>query len=117
MEIVIADDSVVSRNHLKEILKALNHDVVAEVVDGRDAIEAVQKHQPDLVIMDLEMPVMDGIEATGRIKREFPEIPVVVLTSVAQKKELLKATQRGADATLTKPANESELIQILIQFS
>ena len=81
LRIVIVDDNPHYRNTISSYLqKKNNFQVVAEAGDGLAAIQAVEKHRPDVVLMDVSMPVMDGIDATSVIKSKFPEVRVIILT-------------------------------------
>ena len=100
LRIVIVDDNLHYRNTISSYLqKKNNFQVVAEVGDGLAAIQAVEKHRPDVVLMDVSMPVMDGIDATWVIKSKFPEIRVIVLTIHAGlRAEALAAGKSHEDA-------------------
>ena len=88
IKIVIADDHALFREGLRSLIeKNENMEVVGEAVDGRSAVRLVQEHIPDLVIMDVKMPGLNGIEATRQIKKDFPEVKVLAL-SMYQEKQL-----------------------------
>jgi response regulator NasT len=93
---------------LRELLEEAGHTVVAEAVDGVKAIELVRKHQPDLVIMDIKMPEMDGITAARIISNE-KLAPVLLLTAYSQKEIVEKAKESGVLAYLVKPIKEVNL--------
>ena len=101
VRVLIADDQPATRRGLVALLSIHPQiEVVGEAVDGRDALQMVAKHHPDVVLMDVQMPVMDGAEATQHIKREWPEVKVIVLTMHAGYRAALQAA--GADAFLLK---------------
>ena len=93
---------------LKELLEEAGHEVVAEAVDGLKAVELTRKHKPDLVIMDIKMPEMDGIAAAKIISNE-KLAPVLLLTAYSQKEIVEKAKDSGVLAYLVKPVKESNL--------
>jgi DNA-binding NarL/FixJ family response regulator len=95
--IVIADDNLTFRGVLSHILiREAEMQVVGEAADGLEVLQLCRRLHPDLVVMDLRMPEMDGSEATRRIKKEFPRTPVLVLTSLADAGHLSQALELGA---------------------
>ena len=111
IRILIADDHTVVRTGLKTILGLQRgFKVVGEAIDGEDAVAAVAKLHPDVVIMDLMMPVMDGVTATERIVRENPDTKVVILTTYTSSDDISRALSAGALGALAKTANNAELV-------
>ncbi len=110
--IVIADDESIIRMDLKEILTQLGYDVVGEASDGRTALELARKLQPDLVILDIKMPTMDGIEAAECVTHEGLA-PVVLLTAYSEKALIGRAKNAGVSGYLVKPFRESELMPVI----
>lgn len=108
LRIVIADNESIIRMDLRELLAEAGHTVVAEAADGVKAIELVRKHHPDLVIMDIKMPEMDGITAAKIISNE-KLAPVLLLTAYSQKEIVEKAKESGVLAYLVKPIKEVNL--------
>lgn len=108
LRIVIADNESIIRMDLREILEEAGHTVVAEAADGVKAVELVRKHHPDLVIMDIKMPEMDGITAAKIISNE-KLAPVLLLTAFSQKEIVEKAKDSGVLAYLVKPVKEANL--------
>lgn len=101
--IVIADDHHVVREALRVLLDLdPDVDVVGEAADGAEAVRLARELQPDLVLMDLAMPVMDGITATAAIRREIPSTEVLALTSVLDDESIAGAIQAGAIGYLLK---------------
>jgi DNA-binding NarL/FixJ family response regulator len=112
--IVVADDSLLFRVTICNILqKKANLEVVAEAENGLAAIQAVEKHKPDAVLMDISMPVLDGFKATSIIKSKFPEVRVIVLSMYAQEAVSEKASQAGASRCLSKGCSSNEIIQAI----
>ncbi len=87
--------------------------LVAEASNGREAVEQYRKHKPDLTLMDLQMPEMDGIEAMGAICREFPEARIIVLTTYKGDVQVLRALKAGARAYLLKGLLRKELLETI----
>ena len=108
LRVLIADNESIIRMDLKELLEEAGHEVVAEAVDGLKAVELTRKHKPDLVIMDIKMPEMDGIAAAKIISNE-KLAPVLLLTAYSQKEIVEKAKDTGVLAYLVKPVKESNL--------
>jgi len=108
LRIVIADNESIIRMDLREILEEAGHTVVGEAVDGLKAVEMARKHKPDLVIMDIKMPEMDGITAAKIISNE-KIAPVLLLTAFSQKEIVEKAKDSGVLAYLVKPVKEVNL--------
>jgi DNA-binding NarL/FixJ family response regulator len=108
-EIMIVDDSLPTRHALKAILSQQpGIQVIAEASNGREAIKLIQTRVPDLVLMDVRMPVMDGLEATRVIKRDWTQIKIVILTMYPDSQaEVLLA---GADAFLIKGCALEEMV-------
>ena len=108
LRVLIADNESIIRMDLKELMEEAGHEVVAEAVDGLKAVELTRKHKPDLVIMDIKMPEMDGIAAAKIISNE-KLAPVLLLTAYSQKEIVEKAKDSGVLAYLVKPVKESNL--------
>ena len=106
---VVAEDETLIRLDLVEVLTGAGYEVVAEAGDGRAAVEAVREHRPDIVVMDVKMPVMDGIAAAGEIAGERLA-PVVMLTAFSQRELVERARTAGAMAYVIKPFTEADLV-------
>ncbi len=112
--IVIAEDHTILREGLKSLLRAdPAFDIVGEAEDGRDAIRCVQTLSPDLVLMDLSMPRMNGLDALKEIKKLNPEAKVIVLTVHKTEEYVLTTLQAGADGYVLKDATHSELVMAI----
>ncbi|MBG6097291.1 response regulator NasT [Nocardioides luteus] len=107
--VVIAEDEVLIRMDLKEMLTEEGYEVVGEAGDGKAAIELATEHRPDLVILDVKMPVLDGIAAAEAIARDRIA-PVVMLTAFSQRDLVERARDAGAMAYLVKPFNITDLV-------
>jgi DNA-binding NarL/FixJ family response regulator len=114
LRIVIADDQASVREGLVLLLGLLpDIDVVASAANGREAIELVAQHQPDAILLDLHMPVIDGIETTARLAAEHPDVAIVVLTTYADDVSVLAALRAGARGYLTKDADRADIANAL----
>jgi two-component system, response regulator PdtaR len=105
---LIVDDNALFRQSTARILRALGYAVVGEAADGHQAVDLVQKLHPDLVLMDIEMPTLDGIEAAHEIQRVYPT-PVILLTAHDSQELLRDARAAGVAAYLVKPLDSREL--------
>ncbi len=114
IEVLIADDHPVVRQGLRALLE-LEEDieVVGEAGDGVEAVEKVMELMPDVVLMDLVMPELDGVVTTGRIKEISPKIRVLVLTSYAEDERVFGAMKAGATGYLLKDVEPRDLIQAI----
>ncbi|SEO33244.1 two-component system, chemotaxis family, response regulator CheY [Halorientalis persicus] len=111
-EVLIADDSEFMRNLLREILEE-DHQIVGEVENGVEAVEVYKEERPDLVMMDIVMPIRDGIEATDEIKNGDPDATVIMCTSVGQEEKMKEAVKAGADGYITKPFQKPSVIEAI----
>jgi len=108
LRIFIADDESIIRVDLREILTELGHDVVGEATTGEEAVQKIRELDPDLIFLDIKMPVMDGLEALTKIN-EQKLYPVVILTAFSQKDLVEKAVKHGAKAYVVKPFRSAVL--------
>lgn len=111
MRIIICDDQAIVRDGLKMMLSLeADIDVTATAQDGAEAVDLVAEHTPDLVLMDLKMPIMNGIEATRRIRQDHPTIPVLVLTTYDADEWVFDALRAGAVGYLLKDTPREQLV-------
>lgn len=108
--ILITDDSSIMRRNLRAILSQAGYEVAAEASNGEEALLAYRKFRPDLVTMDLTMPVMDGLEAVKRIIREDPHANIIVISAFDQRNMLFEALENGARQYLIKPITADKLL-------
>jgi len=114
IRVLLADDHDLFRAGLRVLLQDLGgFEVVAEAGDGREALRLVGEHRPDVVLMDLMMPGLNGLEATARVAREFPGVRVLVLSMNAAEEFVLPAVRAGASGYVLKNARPAELEQAI----
>jgi DNA-binding NarL/FixJ family response regulator len=114
LRVVIADDQASVREGLVLLLGGLpGIEVVGAAADGEQALALVAEHKPDAILLDLHMPVLDGIGATRRLVAEHPEVAIVVLTTFADDSTVLDALHAGARSYLTKDADHTEIAKAL----
>lgn len=109
--IVIVDDAAFMRMMLKDILEKNGYIVVGEAENGIDAINAYKTHKPKLVLMDITMPEMDGIQSTKAIKSEFPESNVIICSAMGQQAMVVEAIQAGARDFIVKPFQAERVLE------
>jgi DNA-binding NarL/FixJ family response regulator len=113
MRILIADDHALFRDSLRSLLEARDFEVVAEAGDGEEAVALAWEHKPDVVLMDLTMPKLDGLEATKRLVAELPELKIVVLTASDEESNLFEAIKSGAKGYLLKDLESEQFFNLL----
>ena len=109
MRILVAEDETIIRLDLRELLEQAGFEVCAEAKDGLEAVELARSELPDLAVLDVKMPRLDGIEAARRILDERP-IPIVMVTAYGQDELVARAVEAGVFGYLVKPFRESDLL-------
>jgi AmiR/NasT family two-component response regulator len=109
LRILVAEDETIIRLDLKETLERAGFEVCAEARDGEEAVDLARAEKPDLAVLDVKMPRLDGIEAARRILAERP-IPIVMLTAYGQDELVARAVEAGVFGYLVKPFRETELL-------
>jgi NarL family two-component system response regulator LiaR len=116
IRILIADDHAIVRDGTRALLATVGDiEVVAEAENGSEAVAKARSLQPDVILMDIMMPVMDGIEAIGKIVERDPEARILVLTSFAADDQVFPAIKAGARGYLLKDSDSQELVQAIRQ--
>jgi two-component system chemotaxis response regulator CheY len=110
--VLVVDDSAFMRNLLKQLLDG-EHEVVGEAENGVEAVELYRELDPDVVTMDVVMPIRNGIEATTEIKELDPGSSVIMCTSVGQEEKMREAVEAGADGYITKPFQKPNVLQAI----
>jgi len=112
IRVLITDDHELVRRGLAQLFSGVDDiDVVGEATNGAEAAELAAARAPDVVLMDLSMPVVDGVEGTRRIRATHPQLPVVILTSFSERDRILDAIDAGAVGYLLKDAEPDELVR------
>ncbi len=109
MRVLIAEDETIIRLDLRNLLEDAGHEVCAEARDGVEAVDLARERRPDLAILDVKMPRVDGIEAARRILEDRP-IPIVMLTAYGQGELVSRAVEAGVFGYLVKPFREADLL-------
>jgi DNA-binding NarL/FixJ family response regulator len=113
MRILIADDHSLFRDSLRSLIEAQGHDVVGEARNGREAVELAKRLRPNIVLMDLTMPELDGLAATRLLTAEASDVKVVVLTASDDDSNLFEAIKSGAQGYLLKDLEASQFFTLL----
>jgi DNA-binding NarL/FixJ family response regulator len=113
MRILLADDHTLFRSSLRSLLETRDWEVVGEARNGREAIDLATTLKPDLVLMDLSMPVLNGIEATRHLANEMPGIKIVILTASMEDEDLFEALRAGAHGYLLKSLEADSFFEFL----
>jgi two-component system, chemotaxis family, chemotaxis protein CheY len=110
-KILIVDDAKFMRMTLSTILKKANHEIIGEAENGKEAVELYQMLKPDIVMMDITMPVMNGIEAVRAIKQEDANAKIIMCSAMGQQRMVVEAIEAGAADFIVKPFEESRVIE------
>ena len=110
---LVVDDSVFARKNLMRIIEAFGGQMAGEAGDGVTAITEYDRTQPDIVLMDITMPQMEGIEAAERIVRQHPEARIVMVSSVGYQENIVAALQKGARHFVQKPVKPELLYEVV----
>jgi two-component system, chemotaxis family, chemotaxis protein CheY len=109
-KILIVDDAKFMRITLSNILKKSNHEIIGEGENGKEALELYRKLRPDVVTLDITMPIMNGLEAVKAIKQEDPDAKIIICSAMGQQKMVVEAIEAGALDFIVKPFDESRVI-------
>lgn len=109
IKIVLVDDHSLIRDAIRAHLSAENYQIVAEAGNSKEALAVIEKHRPDIVFMDINMPGQDGIETTREIKKKFPEIEVIALSMLQESHYIRQMFEAGAKGYLLKNCSEEDL--------
>jgi two-component system chemotaxis response regulator CheY len=109
-KIMIVDDSLIMRANLKRIFEKQGYKIIAEAANGQEAVEKYQKYQPDLVTMDITMPVLDGISALQKIRLLNSQACVIMISALGQELKVIESLNKGARHYILKPFKEADVI-------
>lgn len=110
-KIMVVDDAAFLRAMLKDILVSGGHEIVCEATNGLEAIDKYSKNRPDLVTMDITMPVMEGIEAVRQIRKLDPNANIVMCSAMGQRNLIIEAIQSGAKDFIIKPFQTTRVLE------
>ena len=110
---LVVDDSPAVIKRMSLVLESLGHEVVGSAVNGNEAITKTDELMPDAISMDLQMPELDGFEATKRILAKHPDKPVIIITAHGQERTVVKAIDAGAKYFITKPIEKDKVAEVL----
>lgn len=113
VKVMIVDDAAFMRMVIKDILIKNGHEVVAEAVDGADAVEKYPEVKPELVFLDIVMPNMEGIDALKEIMKMEPEAKVVMCSSIGQQSVVTEAIKLGAQDFIVKPFDAEKVLEVI----
>jgi two-component system, NarL family, nitrate/nitrite response regulator NarL len=114
IRLLLVDDHPVVRRGMRSCLEGIKHvEVVDEAVDGKEALEKVRKLSPDIVLMDIDMPNMNGLEATKFVREEFPDVRVLILSIHTNKQYVLQIIRSGAQGYVLKDASPADLVRAI----
>ena len=108
-KVLVCDDSAFMRMMLKKLLTDLGHEIVGEAGDGKQAVQMYRQFKPDLVTMDITMPVMDGIQAVKHIHDEDPLARIIMVTAIGQRSIISDAIKAGASSFIVKPFDPEQV--------
>ena len=116
MRVIIIDDHAIWRGGLRSLLSGTEFEIVAEGVDGQDAIPLLQEHEADLLLMDIRMPKTDGLVALTQVKTRYPKLPVILLTTYENPTFVARALSGGAAGYLLKGVERDDLLATMRGF-
>jgi DNA-binding NarL/FixJ family response regulator len=114
IRVLLADDHSIVRDGLRRIVEDSEEmAVVAEAADGKGAIRQVRDRQPDVAVIDISMPGLDGLEVTSRLHTEFPQLPIIILTMHEEEQYVVRALEAGAMGYITKKSAPEQLVNAI----
>ena len=114
INVILIDDQQIIREGLKMLLSLYDDiNIVAEGTDGSEALELIEKYNPDVLLMDIRMPIMNGVEATKLVKEKYPDIKILILTTFNDNDYIFDSLKNGANGYLLKDAGSDEIIDAI----
>lgn len=111
--VMIVDDSLIMRKNLRKILESMNYNIIYEAKTGKEAVDNYAKYMPNLVTMDITMPIMNGVTATKEINSKFKKTNIVMVTSHGDENLVLDAIKSGAKGYILKPPVKEKVQKVL----
>lgn len=115
--ILVVDDAMFMRKMLGDILRSAGHDVVGEAENGKDALRKYRELEPDLVTMDITMPVCNGIDGVKLIKEEFPGAVILMVSAMGQENMVIDSVKSGAKGFIVKPFDKDKILTTISRLS
>lgn len=112
-KILVVDDSYYMRTMLKNLLADAGHDIIGEAANGEEALKLAKTLSPDMVTLDVILPDTTGLEVLKEIKKDMPQLKVVIVSAVGQELVVNEAIQNGAIAYIVKPFNEDKVLEVV----
>ncbi|MEA1913959.1 MAG: response regulator [Campylobacterota bacterium] len=113
LNVMVVDDSLIIRKTLSNELEKMGHKVVAQAKSGKEAVALYKENMPDLVTMDITMPIMSGIEALKKIKKNYPNACIIMVTSHGEEKLVMDAISSGARGYILKPISQEKIQNVI----
>ncbi len=110
---IVVDDVAIMRKMLKDLIESQNFKVVGEAANGQEAVDLCKTHNPNLVTLDITMPIMDGLTALKEIKKHNKAIQVVMVSAFGERANVLEAIKNGAANFIVKPFNADKVIRVV----
>lgn len=112
-KILIVDDSIIMRKNLEHILKAVGHEVVGQAINGKQAVTLYEELKPDLVTMDISMPMLSGTDAVSEIVKKDPKAKIIMISAINQKQMVFEAIKNGAKHYIVKPIERENVLKVI----
>lgn len=117
MRFLIVDDSAILRKKIAEYIASIGGTVIAEAANGKDGVDKYKEHKPDLVTMDMEMPIMNGVEASREILSHDTSARILMITSSVDKKEILYCLKMGVRKVMQKPVLRNDFVDAISEIA
>ncbi|RME16661.1 MAG: response regulator [Bdellovibrio sp.] len=117
IKLVIVDDAPFMREVIRHLLEGEKIEVVGEAKDGQEAVEVILRHKPDVVLMDIVLPIKTGLQATREILKKCPETRVIACSTESHEDMVLKALEAGCESFIAKPFKKEELVNAILNLN
>ncbi len=112
-KILVVDDSRIIRRVLTGTLQEAGYEIAGEAANGEEALEQLKQSVPDMVTLDITMPIMDGLETLTHIREEYPDLKVIMISAAGQKNKVIQALKDGALDFIRKPFEKDEMLEVI----